>query len=396
MSTAILDSYRGRASALITQLRTDRYRYEVGLASELNLRNLLRDQSDLFSISSVAELRQAHEAINGGFQTPKAAAKRLINFAQWGMLTLAEDALTVEMSGEPADEIKDRCFDLRNDIARQLGFSTFLELKSDEYGIDHHKLEVQSCEFLERTEVMKSAVPESLSPVNSRIDLRDTYQKLFAGLGFDTSQQTNVEIDLESTGRKRRRVFCAALHVPDEIKLVLNPQEDWADVGLLLGGGGRVQQFAWTSRNLPPELRLYGDRSIQYGWAFVFSSLAFTREWLEETYGFAENAAIRRVAGVNELIDARQDAEGAMQEDSKYRSAESMRGRAFATQMLEQLRSKFGFRWWRSRKAGDMLIDLWNTGYRYTADELASMAGLGELSFEWLASQMLKVVREVK
>ncbi len=191
-------------------------------------------------------------------------------------------------------------------------------------------------------------------------------------------------------------MFCAALQVPDEIKLVLNPQEDWADVGLLLGSAGRVQQFAWTSRNLPPELRLYGDRSIQYGWAFVFSSLAFTREWLEETYGFAENAAIRRVAAVNELIDARQDAEGAMHEDSKYRSAESMRGRAFATQMLEQLRSQFGSRWWRSRKAGDMLIDLWNTGYRYTADELASMAGLGELSFEWLASQMLKVVREVK
>jgi hypothetical protein len=396
MPTAILDSCRQRASTLVTQLRTDRYRYEVGLTSELNRRNLLREQSDLFTINSLAELRHAYDGINGAFQTEKAAAKRLINFAQWGAITLAEDTLTSDMSREPPEEIKDRIFKLRDDIARQLGFSTFLELKSDEYGVDHHALEVHSREFLERTEMMRSTDVGILRPIDRMVDLGHTYQTLFAGLGFNTAQQTNVEIDLEPASRKRRRVFCAALKVPDEIKLVLNPQEDWSDVELLLGVAGRVQQFAWTSRNLPPELRLYGDRSIEYGWAFVFSSLFSTREWLEETYGFAENSAITRVAAVNELTNARQDAEGSMREDSRYRSAERMRGRAFSTQMIEHLRSRFGSAWWRSRKAGDMLIDLWNTGYRYTADELASMIGLGELSFEWLASKMVKLVREGK
>ncbi len=78
---------------------------------------------------------------------------------------------------------------------------------------------------------------------------------------------------------------------------------------LLLACAGRVQQFAWTSRNLPPELRLYGDRSVQDGWSSLFASLASAPAWLEETYGFTENAAIQRAAILTELIAARRDAE---------------------------------------------------------------------------------------
>jgi len=38
------------------------------------------------------------------------------------------------------------------------------------------------------------------------------------------------------------------------------------------------------------------------------------------------------------------------------------------------------------------LIDLWNTGNRYSAEGLASLIGLGEISFDWLAAELLTQV----
>jgi hypothetical protein len=39
-------------------------------------------------------------------------------------------------------------------------------------------------------------------------------------------------------------------------------------------------------------------------------------------------------------------------------------------------------------KVADELIDMWNTGSRYTVEELASLAGLGSLSFDLLADSI--------
>src|SRR5262249_43092437 len=75
--------------------------------------------------------------------------------------------------------------------------------------------------------------------------------------------------------------------------------------------------------------------------------------------------------------------------DDAFYSAGFLRGSAFEAQMREYLKTQFGQRWWASRKAGETLIDLWNTGQRYTVEELASMIGLGELDFDWLASESL-------
>jgi hypothetical protein len=40
-----------------------------------------------------------------------------------------------------------------------------------------------------------------------------------------------------------------------------------------------------------------------------------------------------------------------------------------------------------------MLIDLWNTGLRHSAEGLASLVGLGELSFDWLAEELIAQVK---
>jgi hypothetical protein len=68
--------------------------------------------------------------------------------------------------------------------------------------------------------------------------------------------------------------------------------------------------------------------------------------------------------------------------------ADYLRASALESQLREHLRTKFGLCWWTSRKAGEMLVDLWNTGERYTAEELASMIGLGRLDFDWLTAEL--------
>jgi hypothetical protein len=62
-----------------------------------------------------------------------------------------------------------------------------------------------------------------------------------------------------------------------------------------------------------------------------------------------------------------------------------LRARLFANALGEYFRTRYGHRWWAARKAADELIDQWNTGARYTVEELASLAGLGELNFDLLA-----------
>ena len=62
-----------------------------------------------------------------------------------------------------------------------------------------------------------------------------------------------------------------------------------------------------------------------------------------------------------------------------------LRALAFSFGLREYLRVRYGHQWWASRKAGDELIDLWNTASRYSVEELARQVGFGELSFDLLA-----------
>jgi hypothetical protein len=64
-------------------------------------------------------------------------------------------------------------------------------------------------------------------------------------------------------------------------------------------------------------------------------------------------------------------------------SAAQLRALAFAAGLREYLRGRYGNRWWAARKAGDELIDLWNTASRYSVAELAQLNGF-ELNFEMI------------
>ena len=73
--------------------------------------------------------------------------------------------------------------------------------------------------------------------------------------------------------------------------------------------------------------------------------------------------------------------------DDGFYSASYLRAWAFEVSLREYLKTKFGSQWWASKRAGDFLKEIWETGDRYTADEMASQIGVGTISFELLIEE---------
>jgi hypothetical protein len=257
------------------------------------------------------------------------------------------------------------------------------------------------------------------------------YRELFAALGFNSERQSNLGIDSEPRAGKQAQAFCSPIRVPDEVKLVVNLTGGQANYHEFLRETGHAQLYAWTSRNIYPEFRAGGDRAVVEAWGLLFENLTLDERWLMTTFGFAENAEFRRALAVLRLMRQRRAAatldyeiefhsgglsggagargagtryaelmtdaarvrfdatESLRSLDDSFRSADFLRAVAFEAQMREFMKTRFGQRWWASGKAGETLIDLWNSGQRYTVEELASMIGLGELDFDWLASESL-------
>jgi hypothetical protein len=83
-----------------------------------------------------------------------------------------------------------------------------------------------------------------------------------------------------------------------------------------------------------------------------------------------------------------------MDVDDGFYAGAYLRAWAFEAALREHLRTRYGRRWWASRRAGDELIDLWNTSSRYSVEELSRMLGLGELSFDLLAETCVAAMSE--
>mgnify|MGYP000004545710 CR=1 FL=1 len=329
---------------------------------------------------------------------------------------------------------------------------SYLAAQQEWRGVDYQNLAQQASQILEKTEsafanaltpllaretglAREDAIPADLDYLQryARFDhffasdrLPTVYHQLFADFGFKTDSQDNVTLELNACANQSSAVFCAPIRIPEEIKLVATLSGGQANARDFLRVAGQTQLYAWTSRNLHPEFRFVGDAAVPLAWGFLLESLLREEAWLLSTFGFVENLALRQALGVFKLLSVRKQAallnyevafhDGTLRENAGRRYAESLgealqvrcdetdhlraiddtlasadvlRACAFEAQLSDYLKTQFGSRWWASRKAGEMLIDLWNTGRRYTVEELARQIGLGELDFAWLTTALL-------
>jgi len=356
-----------------------------------------------------------------------------------------------------AQDLRAEAFEKMREGARELGYGSRLAMHRELRGVDGEKLAEQAGLILSKTESRYASAISWLLAREAGISIDDAaqadlgylqrfarfdqffprqrmldvYRELFAALGFDAGGQSNVEIDSASRRSKQPQAFCSPIRVPDEVKLAINLTGGQANYRELLREAGRAQHFAWTSRDIYPEFRLGGDRAVQEAWGLLFENLMLDQHWLADTFGFGESGQFRRALAAFRLMAVRRCAAllkyetdfhaGKLTNSAGARYAELMadavrmrfdetdhlrdlddafypenllRGCAFESQMREYLKTQFGLRWWASHKAGEMLIDLWNTGQQYTVEELAAMIGLGELDFGWLTAELPQAVND--
>ncbi len=349
-------------------------------------------------------------------------------------------------------DLRDERLEKLHAAAQDFGAENYLTFYSELHDIAYEKLAAQLQPFLINTESPYAAALSPLLIREANVTLAEAthadlgyfqrltrfanffpawqlphaYRETFSGLGIFTYKQPNIVIDDQPRPRKSTQSFHFPIRVPDEIKVVFTLADGARSYASFLHEIGHAQHYAWTSRNLYPEFQFRGDVAVREAFALLFAGLLHDEHWLSDLLKYYESNEFRHVLATQKLLRLRRyaakltyevelhagklastagaryselltDAVRVQYDETEHlrdvedglAAAHFLRASAFEAQLREQLKTKFGSRWWTSRKAGDYLIDLWNTGGRYQAEELAKMIDLGELSFDWLAEECL-------
>lgn len=256
-----------------------------------------------------------------------------------------------------------------------------------------------------------------------------THAETARGMGIRLDQQLNLKVDIESRSSRKPAAACFPVQPPEDVRLAVMLNGGAAE---FLNGQqqfGKAQHYAWCSQELAkrhPEFVYATDPATANAFGYLFKYLALDPKWILEFLPEMESVRagviardvamqmalnLRRLCA-SVLFEAGVCDEGQSPEQLQatyvdlYERATSfsmppelfllnlekgmqpgrhLRALAFSFGFREYLRVRYGHRWWGSRKAGDDLIDLWSTASQYSVEELASLIGFGEISFDLLA-----------
>jgi hypothetical protein len=252
----------------------------------------------------------------------------------------------------------------------------------------------------------------------------EVYRETMRGLGIRVDSQQNITIDKEPRRRKNPRAFCMPILIPEEIKLVIRPAGGQSDYQSFLHESGHAQHYGWASAHLPPEFKYTGDYALTETYAFLFNHLISDKDWLSDFLRIKDSSEFVRSVMLARLVTVRRyvaklkfelklhgdaDPKDSAKEyadfqtyatnfktepgeflfdlDDSFYSASYLRAWAFEVSLREYLKRRFGSRWWSSLRAGSFLKEIWETGDRYTADEMAAQIGIGPIQFDPLIEE---------
>jgi hypothetical protein len=343
-----------------------------------------------------------------------------------------------------------------HEMARSLGHKHYTALYEDMRGLDYKALAEQAGQILSRTEsvyttrlgeVLKRemglAIDEAdrsdalyflqLNSYDNHFpapDLMRIYRETMAGLGINIEEQKNILIDSEPRPRKTARAFCMPILVPEEIKLVIRPMGGQSDYQAFLHESGHAQHYGGAARGLRTEFKYTGDYALSESYAFLFNHLVSDAGWLAQMLKFGDSgnfihaemlarlSSIRRyVAKLKYECELHTDedlpraahlyselqtratrfkteqTEFLYDLDDAFYSANYVRAWGFEVLLREYLKTRFGAAWWTSRRAGALLREMWETGDRYTADDIAAQIGVGPISFDLLIDEFNQALK---
>jgi hypothetical protein len=241
-------------------------------------------------------------------------------------------------------------------------------------------------------------------------------------MGTSPDAKGRVRYDTGDREGKRARAFCAPVHIPGEVYLVLRPHGGQSDWQTLLHELGHALHFANIDTTLPFEFRWLGDNSITEGYAMLFDHRMKDRGWLSRYTQLGSNDMPRylRGAGFEELQFLRrycakliyevelyscdatwsslpdlyvetlttatgfkyQRADAFVDVDPHFYSARYLRAWQLQSLLAETLVEKFNDDWWRNPAAGPWIVqELFSRGQRELAEEQAQRVAKKSLSF---------------
>jgi hypothetical protein len=242
-------------------------------------------------------------------------------------------------------------------------------------------------------------------------------------MGIDPAAKGRVIFDVGDREGKQSRAFCSPVRVPDEVYLVLRPHGGQSDYNTFLHELGHALHFAYADPDYAFEFRWLGDNSVTESYAMLFDHRMQDVGWLlrysrlganrvgkfMRTAAFEELHYLRRYCAKlvyertlysgevpwNQLPDLYVSllssatgfeynaADAFVDVDPRYYSARYLRAWQLQSVLDDQLTAQFDVDWFRNPAAGPWLVnELFSSGQRYTADEIAIRARGGALSFE--------------
>jgi hypothetical protein len=248
-------------------------------------------------------------------------------------------------------------------------------------------------------------------------------------MGIRLDEAPGVVVDGEARPTKHPRACCIAPRIPGEVFVLFYPRGGVQDYEALFHEAGHALHVAFTSAELPVERRRVFDPALTETWAFLLHYRIADPAWVEETpakdragvllprirleklfllrrYAAKlrfESELCEQPAGESPRPFAARYAEelgratGLHYAEAGYLAdtdpdlycADYLRAWCLEARLAEWLRERFGRRFWRARRAGDLLKELWNTGETYTADGLSDQLGLGPIDPEALIEECL-------
>ena len=247
-----------------------------------------------------------------------------------------------------------------------------------------------------------------------------------AGMGIDLDAQAAIQLDVEQRDRKSPRAFCAAVRVPGDIRLVIQPHGGWDDYAAVLHEAGHAEHFAHVAPDLPAAFRLLGDDSLTEGYGWLFEVLLGEPEWLMERAGMPEpdarvfadfhafwqlanmrsnaakliyefylhsgvDAALAReqYAGMLGLtLGVREPDEAYLLADDSLYVARYVRAVMVAGSLSSWMRDRVGESWWGSADAGDALRRSWSRGQQWNAEDVVAHLGYDRLDWRPVLRQI--------
>jgi hypothetical protein len=248
-------------------------------------------------------------------------------------------------------------------------------------------------------------------------------------MGIDPTADGRIVFDLSAREGKRSRAFCSPVRVPEEVYLVLRPHGGQSDYNTFLHELGHALHYGYASPDLPFEFRWLGDNSVTEGYAMLFDHRMQDRGWLLRYTGLGTNRVGKylRAAGFEELHFLRRycakllyeralysgevpwselpdlyvsllgkatgfeynAADAFVDVDPRYYSARYLRAWQLQSVLNEELTSRFDVDWFRNPSAGPWMAgELFSQGQRESAEEIATRAGAGTLTFQSLVSRI--------